>query len=98
MKFTYVYLLPTAAEDFLRGPNWAAASFLESPVRWIVGLILAIVVIVSIVRAALLLLGLAGADRHKARNIGESFLFCVVALLAAMWFARIFGSLLTGMS
>lgn len=98
MKFTYVYLLPTAADDFLRGPNWSAVDFLSTPFRWVLGLILAIVIIAAILRAALLLFGLAGADRHKARNIGEGFLFCIVALLAALMFAPIFRSLIGGMS
>jgi hypothetical protein len=98
MKFTYMYLLPMAPEDFLRGPNWRAVDFLTGPVRWVLGLILALVVIAAIIRAAILLFGLAGADRHKARNIGEGFLFCIVAVLISLMFAPLFGSMIDGMS
>lgn len=87
-----------AADDFLRGPNWSSVDFLSSPFRWALGIILALVVLAAIIRAAVLLLQLPGADRHKARGIGEAFFFCIIAVFVAFTFQDLFGSLLGSMT
>lgn len=91
-------ILPMAAEDFLRGPDWASVAFLSSPFRWALGIILAVAVLAAIIKAALLVLQLPGSDRHKARGIGEAFLFCGLAIFVALTFQDLFGSLLGSMT
>lgn len=86
-----------AANDFLRGPNWASVDFLSQPFRWVIGLLLALVILASILRAAVLVLSLPGSDRHKARGIGEGLLFCGLAVFVALTFRDLFGSLFRSM-
>lgn len=87
-----------AADDFLRGPDWQSIAFAGPIFRWIIGIVLALVVLAAFARGAFLLLGLAGADRHKARSIGEGLLFCLVAIFAAITFSDIFGQMVTSVS
>lgn len=104
MNNVYMYLLmlnPVAAEgpkDFLNDPDWGSIAFAGPIIRWIIGIVLALVVVAALVRGALLLMGLAGADRHKARNIGEGLLFCALAIFAAITFSDIFGTMITSIN
>jgi len=97
--FVYLIMLnPMAADgpkDYLNDPDWGAISFAAPIIRWVLGILLALVVVGALVRGAVLLLGLAGADRHKARNIGEGMLFCALAIFVAITFSDIFGTMIT---
>lgn len=93
-----LFVVLAGPRDFLRGPDWASVDFLSPPFQFLLGLILAIVVIAGFFRGALLLLGLIGADRHKARGVGEGMIFILVAIFVAITFQDLFGSFLAGMA
>lgn len=81
---------PMAAKDFVRDPDWDGIAFAGPIVQWLIGILLALVVVAAFVKGAILLLGMPGSDRHKARSIGEGLLFCAVAIFAAFTFSDIF--------
>ena len=92
--FAYFMFVPLAATDFLRGPNWASVEFLSPPFRWALGVILALVILYAIIKAALAIGSLAGADRNKAKYAGEIMAFAAAAIVLALMFQDLFGSLI----
>lgn len=91
-------LFPMAANDFLRGPNWETIIFLEKPVKWALGLILALGALYAIFKLVMAIVSLAGADRNKAKHVGETAAYALVTLFLIFTFQDFIGTFLTSLA
>lgn len=79
-------------KDFLSDPDWASVEFLESPVGWLIGLILALAIVGALVYLGILIFKLVGADRGKAKYLGESALVAIGVIFLAWTFQDFIGT------
>jgi hypothetical protein len=78
--------------DFLNDPDWASVAFLESPVGWLIGLLLALAIVGALIYLAILIFKLVGADRNKAKYVGESALVAIGVIFLAWTFQDFIGT------